>query len=172
MADTRTVVPFVQEAVFLHHPGLRCLLPRASRIDLFGLDDGRDSGLPGISDRLLEPATPRESVGVNRKETIADLIERIGIVLRRQREAGSWVIDEEPLGEGEGWQDWPAFHRVATTDRGRVRFLVTPLGVTTTERARIRPVAEREYRITAHVIVLLHADPGLVRIEGAGQQVA
>ena len=39
VADTRTVVPFVQEAVFLHHPGLRCLLPRASRIDLFGLDD-------------------------------------------------------------------------------------------------------------------------------------
>ena len=31
---------------------------------------------------------------------------------------GSWVIDEDPLGEGEGWQDWPAFHRVATTDRG------------------------------------------------------
>ena len=36
---------------------------------------------------------------------------------RRQREAGSWVIDEDPLGEGDGWQDWPAFHRVATTDR-------------------------------------------------------
>ena len=28
VADVRTVVPFVQEAVFLHHPGLRCLLPR------------------------------------------------------------------------------------------------------------------------------------------------
>ena len=151
VADTRTVVPFVQEAVFLHHPGLRCLLPRASRIDLFGLDDGRDSGLPGISERLLEPATPRESVGVNREEIIADLIERIGIVLRRQREAGSWVIDEEPLGEGEGWQDWPAFHRVATTDRGRIRFLVTPPGATATERARIGQVAEHEYRIMSRL---------------------
>ena len=151
VADTRTVVPFVQEAVFLHHPGLRCLLPRASCIDLFGLDDGRDSGLPGISDRLLEPATPQESVGVNREEIIAELIERIGIVLRRQREAGSWVIDEEPLGEGEGWQDWPAFHRVATTDRGRIRFLVTPPGATATERARIRQVAEHEYRIMSRL---------------------
>jgi Nuclease-related domain len=26
--DVRTVVPFVQESVFLHHPGIRCLLAR------------------------------------------------------------------------------------------------------------------------------------------------
>ena len=38
------------------------------------------------------------------------------------------MIDEEPLAEGDGWQDWPAFHRVATTDRGRIRFLVIPPG--------------------------------------------
>ena len=58
-------MPFVQESVFLHHPGLRCLLPPASRIDLFGLDGGEDdTGLPGISDRLLEAATPQQSVGV------------------------------------------------------------------------------------------------------------
>ena len=88
---------------------------------------------------------------MNREEIIADLMERIGIVLRRQREAGSWVIDEEPLGEGDGWQDWPAFHRVATTERGRIRFLVTPPGATTTERARIRRVAEHEYRIMSRL---------------------
>jgi hypothetical protein len=99
--DTRTVVPFVQESVFLHHPGLRCLLPRASRVDLFGLDGAEgDSGLPGLSGRLLEPATPHESVGVNREEIIAALIERTGIVLRRQREAGSWVIDEAGFSPG------------------------------------------------------------------------
>jgi Nuclease-related domain len=45
----RTVVPFVQESVFLHHPGLRCLLPPASRIDLFGLDGSENhSGLRGF----------------------------------------------------------------------------------------------------------------------------
>src|SRR5260370_40516264 len=36
--DPRDVIPFVQESVFLHHPGLRCELPATSRIDLFGLD--------------------------------------------------------------------------------------------------------------------------------------
>ena len=60
VTDVRAVVPFVQEAVFLHHPGLRCLLPSASRIDLFGLDDApHPSGLPGISERLLR--RPRRS---------------------------------------------------------------------------------------------------------------
>ena len=150
--DARTVVPFVQESVFLHHPGIRCLLAPASRIDLFGLDGSESStGLPGISQRLLEPATPQQSVGANRDEIIAALMKRIGIVQRRQREAGSWVIDEDPLGEGDGWQDWPAFHRVATTDRGRIRFLVTPPGATATTRAKIRQVAEHEYRIMSRL---------------------
>ncbi len=95
----------------------------------------------------MEAATPQQSVPARRDEIIATLMKRIGIVQRRQREAGSWVIDEDPLGEGDGWQDWPAFHRVATTDRGRIRFLVTPPGATATTRAKVRQVAEHEYRI-------------------------
>jgi hypothetical protein len=137
------VLPFVQESVFRHHPGLRVLLSPASRIDLFGLDGGEhSSGLPGISERLLEAATPHQSIGGNRGEIIAKLMERIGLVQRRQREAGSWVIDEEPLGEGEGGQDWPAFHWVATTDRARIRFMVIPPGATADKRTRVRRIAE------------------------------
>jgi serine/threonine protein kinase len=150
--EARTVVPFVQEAVFLHHPGIRCLLPTMSRIDLFGLDGHeQETGLPGISERLLEPPTQHQAVGANRDDIIAALMARIGIVQRRQREAGSWVIDEEPLGEGDGWQDWPAFHRVATTERGRIRFLVTPPGATATARAKVRQVAEHEYRVMSRL---------------------
>jgi hypothetical protein len=138
--------------VFLHHPGLRCLLPPASRIDLFGLNSSENStGLPGIRERLLEPATPQQSVPAHQDEIIAKLMERIGIVQRRQREAGSWIIDEDPLGEGDGWQDWPAFHRVATTHRGRIRFLVTPPGASAAAQARIRQVAEHEYRIMSRL---------------------
>ncbi len=150
--DTRDVIPFVQESVFLHHPDLRCLLPPASRIDLFGLDGSQhQTGLPGISERLLEPAPDKHAIGRNRDEIITALMARIGVVQRRQREAGSWVIDEEPLGEGDGWQDWPAFHRVATTDRARIRFLVTPPGATATTRAGVRRVAEHEYRIMSRL---------------------
>ena len=117
--DPKAVVPFVQEAVFLHHPATKCLLPVGSRKDIFGLD-GRstDSLLPGIGERLLEPAEsdPKWSIGANRSAIVSKLMSGIGAVQRRQREAGSWIIDEEPLDEGTGWQDWPAFQRV-TQDR-------------------------------------------------------
>lgn len=156
--DVRSVVPFVQESVFLHHPRLRCVLPAASRVDLFGLDgEESHSGLPGISERLLEPAT-QQGIPPRRDETIAALMARIGVVQRRQREAGSWVIDEEPIGEGDGWQDWPAFHRVATTDRARIRFLVTAPGAPAEERARVRRVGEHEFRIMSRL-----AHDGLLR---------
>src|SRR5262249_36374210 len=145
-------VPYMQESVFLHHPDLQCLLPPASRIDLFGLDDRqRQSGLPGISSRLLEASTPRQSIAAGRSEIIARLMARIGVGRRRQREAGSWIIDEEPLGEGEGWQDWPAFHRVATTTRARIRFLVTPPGATSVTRTAVRRITEHEYRIMSRL---------------------
>ncbi len=157
--DPREVVPYVQECVFLHHPGLRCDLPASSRIDLFGLDGHEaDMGLPGISGRLLEPATPNQSVGTNRSAIVADLMAQIGAVQRRQREAGTWVIDEEPLGEGDGWQDWPAFHRVATTDKARIRFLVTPSGAPAAARTATRRLAEHEYRIMSRL-----AHDGLLR---------
>lgn len=150
--DPRDVVPYVQESVFLHHPGLRCELPANSRIDLFGLDgDSRRSGLPGISERLLEAPTPHQSVSGNRDQIIAALLANIGVVQRRQREAGSWVIDEDPIAEGDGWQDWPAFHRVTPDERHRVRFYVTAPGSASDELKRVRRLAEHEYRVMSRL---------------------
>lgn len=147
--DVREVVPFVQEAVYLHHPGMKCDLPPSAQIDLYGVDGGEH--LPGISERLLEPPTDRQAIGGNRDEILTALMQRIGVVQRRQREAGSWVIDEEPLADGDGWQDWPAFHRVATTDRGRIRFFVTTPGASVAEQQRVRRVAEHEYRVMSRL---------------------
>jgi serine/threonine protein kinase len=147
--DERKVVPFVQEAVFLHHPKLRCLLPMASRQDLFGLTGlEAETLLPSLADRLLEPAESdaRYAIGNNRAAMIATLMSRIGAVQRRQREAGSWVIDEEPLDEGDGWQDWPAFHRVSQQERARVRFLVSPPGTSQEDQQRKQSLATHEFR--------------------------
>ena len=150
--DVRSAVPYVQEAVFLHHPDFRCELPASARLDLFSLNNSQDySGVPGISSRLLEPATPDLCVTSGRSAIIAELMTRIGVVQRRQREAGSWILDEEPLGEGDGWQDWPAFHKVATTDRARIRFLVTAPGAAAAERAAKRRLAEHEYRVMSRL---------------------
>jgi serine/threonine protein kinase len=146
--DVRLVVPYVQEAVFLHHPQLQCALPLASRQDLFGPDGlEHDTGLPAISGRLLEPAgsDARYAISTHRSDIIALLMERIGAVQRRQREAGSWIIDEEPLDEGEGWQDWPAYHRVAHERHARVRFLVSPPGTSEDDQRRKHQLAEHEF---------------------------
>src|SRR5712691_2566041 len=150
--DLRTAVPYIQESVFLHHPGLRCQLPQPSRLDLLGPDEHEQQmGLPGISTRLLEPPSPNQSVSPQRAEIIARVVERSG-VRRRQREAGSWMIDEDPLGEGDDWQEWPAFHRVATTNRARIRFLVTSPGAPAAQRAGNRRIAEHEFRVTSRLV--------------------
>ena len=150
--DVRDVIPFVQESVFLHHPGFQAAMSPQASIDLYGIDDaGATSNLPGISQRLLEPpdlTNSRYQVGSNRDVIIAKLLERIGVVQRRQREAGSWVIDEEPLDDGDGWQDWPAFHRVAKDDLARVRFFLTPPGASAADQQRVRRLADHEYGVT------------------------
>ena len=49
---------------------------------------------------------------------LVKLLERIGLVQRREREAGSWVIEDEAIAAGEGWQDWLASHRVVHAGPG------------------------------------------------------
>ena len=77
---------------------------------------------------------------------------RIGVVQRRQREAGSWVIDEDPLGEGRrlaglarvppGRHHGPGAHPVP---RHRAR------GVRDRAGAGAAQVAEHEYRIMSRL---------------------
>lgn len=144
--DARQLVPYVQESVFLHHPEVRVEVPAAARRDLYGLASvSRTSGLPGIATLLLEPATPQQAVPARTDERLAALLQRIGVV-RRQREAGTWVIDDQPLAEGEGWQDWPAHHKIASTERARIRFFVSRPGVPPSEQQRVKRLAEHEFR--------------------------
>lgn len=145
------VIPYVQELVFLHHPDLVCELPASSTINIYGFDENeRDSGLPGIGQRLLQ-SPKHEPVSEEKSLLIRDLMEGIGLAPRRQREVGSWVIDEEPLGEGEGWQDWPAFHHVDTERHARIRFYLPRPGASPADQhAQVRAV-EHEYRLLARL---------------------
>lgn len=60
---------------------------------------------------------------------------KIGLAPRRQREVGSWVIDEQPLADGDGWQDWPAFHHVDTERHAWIRCYTIGQGATTAAMA-------------------------------------
>lgn len=150
--DPREVLPFVQESVYLHHKSFRSALPLASERDLFAPPDRqRSTNLPSIADRLLEPGESGSTVDARIERTVVDLLGRIGLVPRRQREIGSWIIDDEPLADGEGYQDWLASHRVVPTDRARIRFLVQRPGSPPEEAVRLRQAAEHEYRITSRL---------------------
>lgn len=150
--DPREVLPFVQESVYLHHPTFRSALPLASERDLFSPPERqRSTNLPSIADRLLEPAESGSTVDARTERTVVELLSRIGLVPRRQREVGSWTIDDEPIAEGDGYQDWPASHRVVATDRARIRFLVQRPGSPPEEAVRLRQAAEHEYRITSRL---------------------
>lgn len=156
--DVRAYVPFVQESVFLHHPNLSCELPTHSRQGLYGLDGNeRGSGLAPISDLLLAPAK-HKPISANNSGILNGLMEKIGLVQRRQREVGSLVIDDEPLGDGDGWQDWPAFHRVATTDRYRIRFYIPKPGSSSADERQLQRRIEHEHRLLSR----LHHDSLLV----------
>jgi len=145
----REVVPFVQESVFLHHPQFVCDLSPASAIGLYGIDgNSSTSNLPGISDLLLEPADPRRTI---HERIIVELMSRIGLVQRREREVGSWVIQDEALVEGEGWQEWAATHLVSQQRRARIRFQVVKPGAREGERQRVLRLADHEYRVMSRL---------------------
>ncbi len=144
-------IPYVQELVFLHHPEFVCDLPPSSKINLYGLD-GRDkiTGLPGISERLLAPAQ-RSPVSEEGSLLIAELMKAIGLAPRRQREVGSWIIDEQPLADGDGWQDWPAFHHVDAERHARIRFYTIGQGATSADSHARKQAVTHEFHLLSRL---------------------
>lgn len=147
--SARDVVPFVQESVFLHHPGVRFEFPPGGEVNLYGLDGlEATTGLAGISELLLRPTGRGERIGPNKEEILCALLARIGLVQRREREAGSWVLDGDAIADGDGWQDWLATHKITPQERRRIRFQVLPEGASASEQRRARQLAEHEFRVT------------------------
>ncbi len=144
-------IPYVQELVFLHHPEFVCDLPQSSKINLYGLDgQEKITGLPGISERLLAPAK-HAPVSEEGSLLIAELMKAIGLAPRRQREVGSWIIDEQPLADGDGWQDWPAFHHVDTERHARIRFYATGQGATTADTHARKQAVTHEFHLLSRL---------------------
>ena len=137
-------IPFISQAVFLHHPALSCRLRPESTMGLYGPDGAEaTTGLRGISTLLGQP--PRKEPV---KETLlVKLLARIGLVQRREREAGSWRILDEALGDGPDWQDWRAEHRLDAA-KARIRFRPVPTDASKEQVTRARELAMHEHRTT------------------------
>ncbi|MEU2034954.1 BREX system serine/threonine kinase PglW [Nocardia amamiensis] len=145
-ASSQTV-PHIQELVFLHHEHTRCELPLASRINLYGLDNhDQTSGLPGISSILLAPPQG-QPISEKQSDLLAGLIHSFGIRAQRSREVGNWLITDETLGDGNGWQDWPATHYVDDTRKARIRFYPPVPGVPDAEIHKRKRAVTHGFRL-------------------------
>lgn len=151
--DSRQVVPFVQESVFLHHPRFTVQMSDIASIGMFGPDGAeRQTNLPGISERLLEHPRGGRAIGTNQEQLLCELMKRLGLVPRRERTAGSWVIEESLAGEGEGWQDWRAYHGVHQTQHARIRFRITPPGASKTAASEDKRLATHEFATMTRLV--------------------
>lgn len=148
LEDTRAIVPFVNQAVFLHHPAFTSDLPISATLGLYGLDETRStSHLPGISDLISEAPRANAAIGQNQEAILVELMSRIGLVQRREREAGSWIIEDGALDEGPTWQDWRGYHKVAKQEPVRIRFQTTPPGTAQSVTSHNYKIAEHEFRL-------------------------
>ncbi|MEU7216937.1 BREX system serine/threonine kinase PglW [Nocardia iowensis] len=140
-------VPHIQELVFLHHEHTRCELPLASRINLYGLDNhDQTSGLSGISSVLLAPPQD-QPISEKQSDLLAGLIHSFGIRAQRSREVGNWLITDDTLGDGNGWQDWPATHYVDDTRKARIRFYPPVPGVPDAEIHKRKRAVTHGFRL-------------------------
>lgn len=143
----RRVLPFVQESVFLHGSPFTTDLSGLAKSSLFGPDGAeKQTGLPGISDRLLEPPTDSRRVDEDLSVIIALALKNLGISRRTERDAGSWTIAGTPIASGEDWQEWPATQKV-TQERGRARIVSLRRGTPANARAAAYRKFEREYSL-------------------------
>lgn len=143
----RRALPFVQESVFLHGSPFRTDLPELAKSSLFGPDGAEgETGLPGISTRVLEPPTGTRQVDEDLSVIIALALKNLGIARRTERDAGSWTITGTPLATGEDWQEWAATHK-GTDEHGRARIVSFRRGTPSHARAAAHRRMQREYSL-------------------------
>ena len=158
--DPNAVIPWVQAAVFLHNPEVRCELRPDDRTFLFGLDEqAGHTGLPGLIGGLLTqpPQDPRNLVTGRRSLVLKTLLERSGMGRRRPRVISAYELGDL-IDEGDpGWQDFHGTHRRYADERVRIRIYHAGTATTSEDRAQLDRAAEREYRLLRHL-----EHPGLI----------
>lgn len=149
-----SVVPWVQESVFMHHPRLRSELSDSAAIGIFGIDGLESTNLPGLSERLLEPANGRRQI---HEDILVKLMERIGLVQRREQQVGNWSLIE-PMAAADSHQDWLASHTALQDQLARLRFPLIQSNPSPQYLADLNRLVDHEYRVMAPL-----AHDGLLR---------
>lgn len=144
--------PWFQPVIFLSSPNLTCLLDKAGRTHVYGLDpeEGErvpDHALPGIIE-FLTHVDPRRGRQIDRplSRALTQAVDQAGIRERvAHRQIGPYELGEL-LAEGEDWQDYLATHTELRDTTRRLRIYLTGRADSREERQRRERAARREFR--------------------------
>lgn len=141
-------LPFIQECVFFHGDRFAVDLSDLAKSNLFGIDSDVDrTGLPGISERILEPPRGnRDAIGEDMSVILALALHSLGAKRRTDRDAGSWTLKGSALETGQDWQEFEAFHKV-TGEKGRGRIVAMQRGAPAQARNAAHRRIHREFTL-------------------------
>ncbi|GGP13222.1 BREX system serine/threonine kinase PglW [Nonomuraea glycinis] len=140
-------LPFVHAGVVLHQPDAQVRLTERGRRGVYRIDGQGPGGLDElVKDALAaEPRMPRDLINGRRSAELARLIEKAGVRRSvRHRKVGNMLLEDDPLAEGPGWQDYLAKHPVLERVR-RVRFYLVNQAASQEDRSAILRAAKREF---------------------------
>jgi serine/threonine protein kinase len=148
--DIKARIPYIQEAVFLSAPDLRCEFDDVQKIMIFGRDGLEEqTGLPGIWRGLLgrAPRGERDLVAVSFSKELDRLRHKIGVQgMRKHRRVGPYELAPKAFDSGPTWEDYLAENTAMPGDRSRrIRIYLSELQAAKEDRDSTRRAARREY---------------------------
>ncbi len=146
----RTRLPFIQAAVFLSAPDLRCDFDEVQRTMVFGRDGlTGQTGLPGIWAGLLgqPPRSASSRIDPALSRQLEKLLQKIGVQgLRKHRKIGPFQLAPRAFDTGPTWEDYLAENPALPGDQvRRIRIYLSNLNAPKTERDSAWRAARREY---------------------------
>lgn len=148
--DLRVRIPFIQAAVFLSAPDLRCEFDEVQRTLVFGRDGLADqTGLDGVWSDLLgrPPRNASSRIDPTLSRQLHRLLDKVGIQgLRKHRKMGPFELEPRAFDTGPTWEDYLAENTALPGDQPRrVRIYLSDRDAPNEQRESARRSARREY---------------------------
>jgi serine/threonine protein kinase len=143
-------LPYIQPAVFLSAPDLRCDFDEVQRTHVYGRDQlSAQTGLPGIWTGLLgaPPRSAASRIDAVLSRQLSKLLDKVGIQgLRRQYRIAGYQLEPRAFDTGPTWEDYLAENTALPgDDPRRVRIYLSDRDAPREQREWARRAARREY---------------------------
>lgn len=148
--DLRVRIPYIQAAVFLSAPDLRCEFDEVQRTLVFGRDGlTKQTGLEGVWTDLLgrPPRNASSRIDPALSRPLHRLLDKVGIQgLRKHHKMGPFELEPRAFDTGPTWEDYLAENTALPGDQPRrVRIYLSDRDAPKEQRESARRSARREY---------------------------